>query len=361
MGLLRCELPVAFILLAGLPLAWPASPAHATEMNSKLRAVATSRAPSSPSSKTFTNPILNRGADPWVIRWQESYLLCQSRGGSVWVARAKRLQDLAKGAWKRVWTPPRGQPFSRELWAPELHYLHGKWYIYVAADDGDNANHRMYALEGTAQDPQKPFQLKGKLTAPTDRWAIDGTVLKMPDDRLYFIWSGWAGTKNVAQDLYIAPMKDPWTISGRRVCISRPELVWEKHGRPLINEGPEVLWNGQQLFIIYSASGSWGDDYCLGQLAWRGEAVLDPASWVKKPEPVFSRTSNVFGPGHASFTTSPNGKEHWIVYHAARSSGSGWKRNVRMQRFRWNDDGSPNFGKPVAAGVPLPIPTESHR
>jgi GH43 family beta-xylosidase len=307
-------------------------------------------------TNTFSNPVAVRGADPWVIQHDGNYFYCQSRGGSVSVSKSERLVDIGKSRGVRVWTPPRGTVYSRELWAPELHYLCGKWFIYLAADDGDNANHRMFVLEGTAQDPQASFVFRGMLATPTNRWAIDGTVLQMPGDRLYFIWSGWEGTENVAQNLYLAPMRDPLTISGERVCISRPEHDWEKNGRPLVNEGPEALWNSNKLFIIYSASGSWGDDYCLGQLAWTGGDVLDPKSWVKKPVPVFAGTQNVISPGHASFVKSRDGTEDWIVYHTARHRGAGWNRQVQIQRFHWNDDGSPNFGVPERTGVPLKLP-----
>ncbi len=285
------------------------------------------------------------------------YYYCQSRGGSgVWVAQTDRLVDLGQSNFVRVWSPPAGTNWSKQLWAPELHYLRGKWYVYVAADDGDNAHHRMYVLEGTSQDPQAPFVFRGQLAATTDRWAIDGTVLKMPDDKLYFIWSGWAGAENVAQNLYVAPMGDPLTISGERICISRPELDWELRGRPLVNEGPEALWHDGRLFIIYSASGSWGDDYCLGQLAWTGGEVLDPKSWVKKPTAVFAGTGQVISPGHASFVKSRDDTEDWMVYHTAKRRGAGWNRQVQIQRYFWNRDGSPNFGAPVAAGVKLPLP-----
>jgi GH43 family beta-xylosidase len=273
------------------------------------------------------------------------------------VNRCRRLQDLGVDAWRRVWSPPPGTPWSRDLWAPELHRLRGKWWIYVAADDGDNANHRIYVLEGTSDDPQAPFELKGKVAAPTDRWAIDATVLRMPGDRLYMIWSGWEGFENVAQHLYIAPMADPWTICGERVRISSPEHEWERRGDPLVNEGPQVLRNGERLFIIYSASGSWGDDYCLGQLAWTGGDVLDPKSWIKKSVPAFSRTEDVFGPGHCCFAKSRDGAEDWLIYHSARESGSGWRRRVNMQRFAWSADGSPEFGRPIAAGIELPEPS----
>ncbi|HEY1786905.1 MAG TPA: glycoside hydrolase family 43 protein [Verrucomicrobiae bacterium] len=306
---------------------------------------------------TFTNPIASRGADPWVIRSDSKYYYCQSRrNNGVWVNAATNLEDIGKGNWKCVWKPGPGTPWSREIWAPELHFIQGKWYIYVAADDGDNSNHRMYVLEGTSDDPTRPFTLKGKISPSVDRWAIDGTVLEMPDGKLYFIWSGWEGADNVAQNLYLAPMSDPWTIDGPRVCISRPEHAWEKHGLP-INEGPEVLWHGHHLFVIYSASGMWTDNYCLGELAWNGGDVSNPKSWVKQPESAFSSSATVFGPGHCSFVTSPDGKEDWIIYHAHTYRGSGAERDIRMQRFSWNADGSPDFGIPVSAGVPLPRPS----
>ena len=352
-----------------------------------------------PGDLTFTNPIVSHGADPWVIQWNSKYYYCHSipgagwtggRGNGIWINAATNLEDIGKGTEKCVWAPEPGTSHSKEIWAPELHFLRGKWYIYVAADNGDNNSHRMYVLEGTSPDPQQPFVLKGKIAAPSDRWAIDGTVLEMPDGKLYFIWSGWDGTHNGTQNLYIAPMSNPWTISGPRVRISRPEYPWEKNGMP-INEGPETLWqhrlspgradlpvrqarapgarefpsaasvtassrDDKRVFIIYSASGFWTDDYCLGELAWNGGDVLDPKSWVKKSTPVFTGTATVSGPGHCSFVPSPDGTEDWIVYHAHIGRGTD-ARDVRIQRFTWNPDGSPDFGTPVSPGVPLRRPS----
>lgn len=321
-----------------------------------FRLEATPATERSSSACTFTNPIVLSGQDPWVIQYSNHYYFCQSVRRSIRVAKADELQHIGDGPWATVWAPSPDTAYSKDLWAPELHYLRGGWYIYLAADDGENRNHRIYVLQGTTQDPQSAFTFKGHLVTRPDRWAIDGTVLQMPGDKLYFIWSGWEGTENVAQNLYIAPMSDPLTISGERVCISKPEREWELHGRPLINEGPETLWHGTNLFLIYSASGSWGDDYCLGQLTWTGGDVLNPASWSKKSDPVFSRTAAVFGPGHCSFVKSPDGREDWIVYHSAKHKGAGWNRQVSIERFYWNVDGSPNFGSPIPPGVPIPCP-----
>lgn len=309
---------------------------------------------------TFTNPVVTDGADPWVIRYQDVYYYCFATDDRIWISCSKNLHEIGLAEPKLVWQPAEGNPWSEELWAPELHFFDNKWYIYVAADDGANENHRMYVLESDNIDPQGHYNLKGKIADSTDCWAIDGTVLEHRG-HLYFIWSGWEGKVNVQQNLYIAPMSNPATISGDRVLISEPEYEWEKIGRPLVNEGPEILKKNDKIHIIYSASGSWTDDYCLGQLTFTGGDILSRASWIKKPEPVFSKTETVFGPGHASFVKSPDGREDWIVYHAAKYKGGGWDRDVRMQKFGWNSDDSPNFGAPVSAGVLLEVPSGSFK
>jgi len=152
-------------------------------------------------------------------------------------------------------------------------------------------------------------------------------------------------------------MSNPWTISGPRVKISTPLFNWEKVGDPDINEGPEILTHNVVTQVIYSASGAWTDDYALGQLTFTGNDPLDPASWTKKTTPVFSKTSNVFGPGHASFVKSPDGTQNWIVYHAAKYQDSGLDRNIRTQPFTFNPDNSPNFGSPVSPATAVSTPS----
>jgi len=309
----------------------------------------------------FYNTLAAEGADPWVIRHDDGwYYLCQSSGRSVTLRRSKTITGLSASERRVVWSPPRGLPYSEELWAPELHFLRGKWYVYVAADDGENANHRMYVLENPSPDPfQGEFTLHGKISDPgSDKWAIDGTVLNLKD-KLYFIWSGWEGDVNVDQRLYIAPMSDPLTLSGPRVEISRPEHPWEvKGGPPSINEGPQTLVRGDRVFIVYSAAGSWTDHYCLGLLSARADAdLLAPSSWTKTPRPVFAGANGVVAPGHGSFTTSPDGLEDWFLYHAARFPGSGWARSIRAQPFDWSDDDQPIFGTPVSPDRPIPLPS----
>lgn len=138
-------------------------------------------------------------ADPWIILWKEDYY-CAVKSNKIWISRSKTLQDIGKTP-KEVWTPPKATSYSENLWAPELHYLDSKWYIYFAADNGYNKNHRMYVLEGNSENPQGSYTLKGKLVASTDKWAIDGTVLVLDDGSKYFVWSGWEGDKDGQQHI----------------------------------------------------------------------------------------------------------------------------------------------------------------
>lgn len=317
---------------------------------------------------TFSNPLLQTGPDPWVIPKDGFYYYCHTTGRNITLWKTKNLAELSKTSGIVVWTPPATGNYSKELWAPELHFLEGKWYVYVAADDGKNDNHRVWVLENPDADPTTTnWTLKGQITDPTNRWAIDMSIFEI-NRQLYAIWSGWEGAENVSQNIYIARLKNPWTIDGTRTKISTPEYSWEKMGSgplPVVNEGPQFLRqsdNSGKIFIVFSASGCWTDNYSLGLLEADANADLMLASsWKKASEPIFNGNpeGKAYAPGHNSFFKSPDGKEHWILYHANPEAGQGCgnKRSPRMQPFTWNADGTPNLGTPIALGKEISQPS----
>ncbi|GAB3586021.1 glycoside hydrolase family 43 protein [Hymenobacter daeguensis] len=332
---------------------------------------ATTAATKAPAA-TFTNPLLPSGADPWTIYHDGYYYYTNTTGNNLTLWKTRSLAELKTAEKKVVWTPPATGPNSREIWAPELHYLRGKWYLYYAADAGTNQTHRLWVLENSSPDPlQGTWIDRGKIADPAnDKWAIDGSLFEHKG-QLYFIWSGWEGDTNGRQSIYLAPMKSPWELAGPRVKVSSSTYAWEQHGdlknpndppHVDVNEGPEVLRHGDKLFLIYSASGCWTDFYALGMLtASVSSDVLNPASWTKSPEPVFqqSAANKVYAPGHNSFFTSPDGKENWLLYHANDEPGQGCGRfrSPRMQPFTWRADGTPDFGLPVPVGQTLAQPS----
>lgn len=102
-------------------------------------------------------------------------------------------------------------------------------------------------------------------------------------------------------------MCSPTAICGRRVLIKTVDYSWEREGADLI-EGPQILHNAGRVFVVYSASGSWTPDYILGFMGI--DNLADPLvydNWWRHDRPVFWRNDaeDVYGVGHASFTTSP--------------------------------------------------------
>ena len=320
---------------------------------------------------TFTNPLLPAGADPWSIYKNGFYYYTHTVGDRLIIWKTKSLADLKTAPHKTVFIPPTGKAYSKGLWAPELHFINKKWYLYFAADSGKNESHRMWVLENSSKDPMKgTWKLKGKVTDASDKWAIDASVFQHKG-KLYMIWSGWEGDNNGRQDIYISKMKNPWTLEGNRTRLSSPTLEWEKHGdlkdannppHVSVNEGPQFLQHGDRIFLIYSASGCWTEYYALGMLSNHADRnLLDSSSWTKNPEPVFIKSveNAVYAPGHNSFFKSPDGTEDWILYHANAEPGKGCgrDRSPRAQKFTWNKDGTPNFGTPVKTGELLAAPS----
>jgi GH43 family beta-xylosidase len=329
-----------------------------------------------PARCTFTNPI-DIGADPWVVRSAGFYYMVESRDNGIWVYKSTSL-TTPKMNGVRVWAAPPSGWNETNIWAPELHQIDGLWYIYYAGgrrhpngSDAPFTNQRAGVLQSTSSDPQGSYIDRGMMYTGDDIqadtgyvWAIDMTVHRL-NGQLYAVWSGWdrnststnAGADRVEQNLYIARMSNPTTISTNRVRISSPEASWEDTQELDLQEGPTFLERSGQTFIIYSTGESWLPTYKLGQLRMTSTAnPLDPASYVKSNGPVFTGATDVYGVGHASFTQSPDGAEDWIVYHSKVNTDPGWNRVIRTQKFTWNPDGSPNFGMPAATNARLPMP-----
>jgi GH43 family beta-xylosidase len=322
------------------------------------------------SGRVLVNPLLPVGPDPWVEYKDGYYYFMSTTTTNLTVWKTQSMAELKSAEEKVVWTPPADGPYSHDIWAPEIHFLRGHWYIYFAADAGTNQTHRIFVLENANANPlQGEWQMKGKISDPSNRWAIDASVFE-DHGVLYMIWSGWEGDENGTQSIYIARLSNPWTVDSKRTRISTPQFPWEKvgdiptslrQGNPPhidVNEGPEALIHRGKIFLTYSASACWTDYYSLGMLtAVSGSDLLEADSWTKSPHPVFQQSpaNHVYATGHNSFFKSPDGRD-WLLYHANSEpeQGCGWHRSPRAQPFAWNSDGTPNFGEPVPAGVPIP-------
>ncbi|MET9114479.1 glycoside hydrolase family 43 protein [Streptomyces longwoodensis] len=271
-----------------------------------------------------------RAADPSVLRVGGTYVSVQSVGDGIAVRQASSTDALASAPARRVWSDTGN---LGEVWAPEIVRDGGRFYIYFTA--GRGSAHRMYVISSATAD--SGYTGASRLALPDDKWAIDGALFTFNGQR-WFVWSGWAGDTNVEQNLYVARMSSPTTPTGARYVISQPREPWERVvGNPYINEGPEPIKdpNGQ-LHVVYSANGSWSDQYCLADLRLR--AGGDPTyvwDWYKSNGCLFGShratmmagwdpTLYADGPGHHSFvlldgdigTSPPAGPRFPLMYHA---------------------------------------------
>ena len=293
------------------------------------------------------NPVSTHADDPWVIydEIRDCYYYVWS-GDGVRIAKMSEFFEWDDAhhplSYMQAWRPQPGTELFNEVWAPEIHFINGKYYIYVTA--GGGVHHRMQVLESKTDDPMDGFNYMGELLLPENKWAIDGTILHS-GGKMYHVWSGWEGYVNVRQDIYIAEMDGPLKVIGNRVMISKPEYPWEINfglDWPTVNEGPcAVVAPNGLVHIMYSASGSWRDDYCIGLLTLTGADPLNASHWTKKDIPILAKEQGMYGPGHNGVVKSRDGRQ-WITYHANLISGTGWNGRMGWVReLTWDDDGYP--------------------
>ncbi|QJR81245.1 family 43 glycosylhydrolase [Alteromonas pelagimontana] len=332
----------------------------ATDTNASVQTPAVPAKAEKPTmaSGTFINPLFPNGADPWLEYWDGNYYLTTTTWTSELVMRkSPTLAGLADATPINVWSATDPERCCN-FWAFEFHRLKGpngyRWYMmYTAGQDGTLDHQHLNVLESVGDDPMGPYQYKGALMP--DVWNIDGNYLEHKD-KLYVIYSQWRGDQQMN---IIAEMENPWTLKEGtpHTVITKPELDWEISGRK-VTEGAEILQHNGRTFMTYSASFCNTPDYKLGLLELVGDDPMKITAWKKAQEPVFTRTEEVFGPGHNGFFTSPDGTEDWLVYHGNDSveDGCSATRSLRAQKFDWKADGTPDFGKPITPGVVVAPP-----
>lgn len=330
-------------------------------------------------SDYYTNPLLPQGgSDASAVYYNGKYYYTHETGGNIMLWEAEDITDLFHAKCKEVWLP-KDSTNNQHLWDPEICRIDGKWYIYFAADDGNTDNHQLYVIENESPDPMEgEFRLKGPIVTNTEwNFGIHPATFRHKGE-LYLLWSGWPSRRinTETQCIYIARMKNPWTLDSERVLISQPEYEWERQwvnpdgsrtAYPIyVNEAPQFFHSkdNKTLIVYYAASGCWSPYYCTGMLTIDADAdLLDAFAWKKSSLPVFQQMPNdsVFGPGSFSFIPSPDGTETYLMYHARTTpnsvTGEPENRSIRLQKIGWKDDGMPDLGTPIPIKTLLPKPS----
>jgi GH43 family beta-xylosidase len=318
-----------------------------------------------PIGRTWTNPILAKRADPHVFLHTDGYYYFTAtvpEYDRIELRRARTLGDLSTAEPKVIWRKHARGQMGAHIWAPEIHFIDGKWYIHFTAGEAENIwAIRPYVLECSGPDPlSNAWTEKGRINLGWESFSLDATTFAHRGAR-YLVWT--QTEKDVkGTNLYISRMDTPWSITGPITRLTQPDREWEKRGH-WVNEAPSVLIKNGRVWMTYSASAT-DANYCLGLLQAREDAdLLDAKAWTKSPLPVLASyaPASQFGTGHNSFTTTPDGKIDILVYHARNYEKINGDplgnpdRATRAQFLRWRADGAPWFDAPVADG-PYSIP-----
>lgn len=304
---------------------------------------------------SYPEPLVEQRADPYIYKHNDGYYYFTGSYPDydrIVLRRAKNISDLKEAEEHVIWEKYDEGEMSKHIWAPELHYIDGKWYIYFAGGRKEDVwAIRPYILECQSDNPLTgKWVEKGKLNIEFESFSLDATTFESQGKR-YLIWAQKVAEDTVS-NLYIAEMKNPWTIKKQHL-LSEPEHEWEVIGFD-VNEGPAVIKRNGKIFITFSASET-GAPYCMGLLSADQESdLLVRSSWTKNEKPVLktSTETSLYGPGHNSFTKSEDGITDLLVYHAReyeKIEGNPLydpNRHGRIQEIFWHNNGDPYFGYP---------------
>ena len=315
----------------------------------------------------YPDPFIMERADPYVLKHGDKYYFTASYPafGSVEkgydriiLRESDTLLGLAEAQEKTIWRAHSEGIMARHIWAPEIHNISGKWYIFFAAGENPEIwNIRPYVLTCDGNPMTDEWTELGKMQASDgddvsfNSFSLDMTYFEHKG-RHYLIWAEIIGDSS----LFMAEINpdEPNKLISKPILLTKPEYDWEKV-RFRVNEGASVLKHGDKVFVFFSASGT-GSEYCMGVVyADENSDLMDKESWTKVSFPVL-QTSDLIdqsGPGHNSFTTDDNGNTV-IVYHARPASHLEGKcgticddslydpcRHARIKRVYFTKDGAP--------------------
>lgn len=308
----------------------------------------------------YNRPFIAQRADPYVYRHTDGkYYFTASvpEYDQIILRCADSLADLAAAEEKTLWVKHENGPQSLHIWAPEIHFLDGGWYIYYAAGDKDDEwEIRPYVLRCTGENPMEDtWEEAGMMqAADTDdfsfhAFSLDATVFEDAGER-YYVWAEKTGVGKQISNLYIAKMESPTKLATDQVLLTTPDYQWERVDF-WVNEGPAVLKHDGKIYLTFSASAT-GECYCMGMLcAKEGADLLDPRVWEKHKDPVLTsdREKEVYGPGHNSFVKAEDGATDLCIFHARQydeiigNSLYDPNRHAMIMRVEYDEDNAPIF------------------
>ncbi len=319
--------------------------------------------------KDYKNPFIPERADPFITKGPDGiYYFTASYPAyddelhgydRIILRKSDTVNGLADAKELCIWKAHKSGVMSRHIWAPEMHFIGGKWYIFfAAATSEDKWNIKPYVLRCQGENPYcEDWEEMGVVERTNDDelsfrcFSLDMTYFEH-NGKHYLIWAQIEGNSS----LFMAETFEeaPWKLKTKPILLSKPEYDWEKVVYQ-VNEGAAVLKTEKKIYIFFSASGT-GAEYCIGRLeADIKDELMNKDVWTKLPLPVLqtSDLSGEAGPGHNSFVTDEDGNL-LLIYHARPSSHLEKKcgtyneeslydpcRHTRIRKVSFDNNGNP--------------------
>lgn len=283
----------------------------------------------------YPNPFIEERADPYIFKGPDgfyyftaSYPALESAENGydrIVLRKSETVMGLSTAEEKTIWKAHSSGEMSRHIWAPEIHFIKNRWYVFFAASEKEDVwKIRPFVLCCDGNDPvNSPWSECGMMKAIADdemsfrNFSLDMTYFEH-NGKHYVIWAQIEGDSSLFMAT-VDPDK-PYQLTSKPILLTKPEYDWEKVNFK-VNEGASVLKTEKKIFVFFSASGT-GAEYCMGVLyADTDSDLMKTDNWIKVPRPVLETTDleDEVGPGHNSFVTDENGNL-LLVYHARPSS-----------------------------------------
>lgn len=277
-------------------------------------------------------PMAWHKADPAICRWEGKYYFISTNdldgNHSLYIRQADSIPGLATAQQHLILDTKTYPHLGNLLWAPEMHVIGGKLYIFHAGTPGSffcEQSHVMalkpHGSPIKAADwemPRRVLRPDGSMLYGEEGITLDMTVF-WSAGRLYASWSQRQFRPvDLGAWLYIAELdpEKPWQLLTEPQVLTVPEYGWENN-HTFVVEGPFALYREGKIYLSYS--GALVDStYVVGMLSMDdGADPLDPASWTKENYPLLTSRSveGEYGPGHNAYVTDEDGLV-WNTYHA---------------------------------------------
>lgn len=313
--------------------------------------------------RTYTNPVYDRYlADPFVLRHAGVYYAYGTAPHGPDGARFPVLCSTDLVTWKPLGWALRPVPGAMDYWAPEVAYADGLFYMYYSADGLAGRDHQLRVAISAS--PAGPFEDAGVVLVPDEPFTIDAHPFQDVDGQWYLFYAQNFltpdGDYRVGTGIVVDRLATMTVLEGHPRLVVRPHADWHlfQAQRAIYGgvydwhtiEGPALRRHNGRYYCFYSG-GAWErDNYGVSYVV--ADHPLGPYTRPAQSEPLLrSVPGQVIGPGHNSFTESPDGAAELIVYHAWPPDMSA--RLMRIDRLSWCD-GIPAIQGPTWTPQTLP-------